>query len=49
LIKAVGKKICNEIHKLNISIWNREKLPEEWKESIIVHMYKKGDKRDCII
>jgi len=22
-------------------------LPEEWKESIIVPVYKKGDKTDC--
>jgi len=30
-----------------ISIWNKEKLPEEWKESIVVPIYKKGNKRDC--
>jgi len=22
-------------------------LPEEWKESIVVPIYKKGDKREC--
>jgi hypothetical protein len=47
LIKADGSKICFEIHKLIISIWNKEELPEQWKESIIVPVYKKGDKTDC--
>ena len=36
LIKAEGRTICCEIHKLIISIWNKEELPEEWKESIII-------------
>ena len=44
LIKAGGKTICCEIHKLIISIWNKEELPEEWKESIILPIYTKGDK-----
>ena len=47
LIKAGGRTIYLEIHKLIISIWKKEKLPEEWKESIIVPSHKKGDKRDC--
>jgi len=33
LIKAGGRTICCAIHKLIISIWNKEQLPEEWKES----------------
>ena len=33
--------------KLIISIWNKEELPDEWKESIIVPIYNKGDKTDC--
>ena len=47
LIKAGGRTICSAIHKLIISIWNKEELPEEWKELIIVPIYKKGDKTDC--
>ena len=47
LIKEGGRTICLEVHKLITSIWKEEKLPEEWKESIIVHIHKKGDKTDC--
>ena len=35
------------IHKLIIAIWNKEELPEEWKESVIVPIHKKGDKTEC--
>jgi hypothetical protein len=35
------------IHKLINSIWNKEQLPNQWKESIIVPIHKKGDKTDC--
>jgi hypothetical protein len=47
LIKARGRTIQSEIHKLIISIWNKEELPEEWKESVIVPIYKKRDKTGC--
>ena len=47
LIQAGGRTICYEIHKLIISSWNKEELPQEWKESINVPIYKKGDKTDC--
>jgi hypothetical protein len=47
LIKARSSILRSEIHKLIISIWNKEELPEECKESVIVPIYKKGDKTDC--
>jgi len=35
--RGIVKRPLNvhEIHKLIISVWNKEELPEEWKESII--------------
>ena len=47
LIKEGCKTIRYQIHKRIVSIWNKEKLPEERKESIIVTTHKTGDKRDC--
>jgi hypothetical protein len=37
----------SEIHKLIKLIWNKEELPHQWKESIVVPIHKKGDKTEC--
>ena len=47
LIKVGGRTACCEIHELIKSIWNKEELTENWKESIIVSIYRKGDKTEC--
>jgi len=47
LIIAGSKAFGCEILILIISIWNKEELPEEWKESIIVPVDTKSDKTEC--
>jgi hypothetical protein len=47
LIQAGGEILLSAIHKLINSVWNKEELPDKWKESIIVPIHKKGDKTDC--
>jgi hypothetical protein len=47
LIQAGGKILCSKINKLITSIWHKEKLPDRWKECIIVPVHRKGDETDC--
>jgi hypothetical protein len=44
IIQAGGETLRTEIHKLIKLIWNKEELPHQWKESIVVPIHKKGDK-----
>jgi hypothetical protein len=39
LIQAGGKILLSAIHKLIISVWNKEELPYQRKESIIVPVH----------
>jgi hypothetical protein len=47
LIKAGGQTLCSEIHKLIWPVWNKEELPQQWKEYIIIPIHKTGDNTDC--
>jgi hypothetical protein len=47
LIKTGSETLCSEIHRPIYSIWNKEELPQQWKESIIIPIHKKDDKTDC--
>jgi hypothetical protein len=47
LIQAGGDILHSEIHKHIKLIWNKEELPHQWKESIVVPIHKKGDKTEC--
>jgi hypothetical protein len=42
LIHARGEILASKIHKLINSIWDKEDLPDQWKESVIVPVHKRG-------
>jgi hypothetical protein len=46
LIEAGSETLHSEIHKVIKLIWNKEELPHQWKESIVIPIHKKGDKTD---
>jgi hypothetical protein len=47
LLQAGGETLWSEIYQLIYSMWSKEELHEKCKESIIVPIYKKGDKTSC--
>jgi len=47
LIKYGGNKLLNRIYERVRQIWEVERIPEECKETIIVPIYKKGDRDKC--
>lgn len=47
IIKGGGQILVKEIHKLIASAWEKEIVPEEWKEALIIPLHKKGDKQLC--
>jgi hypothetical protein len=44
-IQAGAEILLFVIHKLVNSVWNEEELPDQWTESIIEPVHKKGDKK----
>jgi hypothetical protein len=44
LIEAGEKTLRSNIHKLIKLIRNKEELPHQWKEKIVVPIHKKGEK-----
>jgi hypothetical protein len=46
LVQAGGNKLHSDIHNLINSIRNKEKLTQNLKESIVMPIYKKGDKTE---
>jgi hypothetical protein len=47
LIQAGGVILLSAIRKLINSVWNKEELPDQWKESIIAPVHRQDDKTGC--
>ena len=46
LIKYGGNKLLSRIYDLVRQVWEEERIPEEWKETIIVPIHKR-DRGNC--
>ena len=47
LLKALPEVAVDELHSVITEGWDNEYIPDDWKTSIIVPIFKKGDLMDC--
>lgn len=47
ILKQGGPKLCCHIHNLLCKIWDKEEIPAELRDALIVTIFKKGDEADC--
>ena len=47
LIKYRWNNLLNRIYELVRQIWKEKRIPKKWKETIIVPIYKKGERDRC--
>jgi len=46
-MKYGGNKLLNRVYEIVRQILEEERIPEEWKETIIVPIHKRGDRDRC--
>ena len=47
LLKALPEVVMDKLHSVITEGWDNEYIPDDWKTSIIVPIFKKGDLMDC--
>ena len=40
-------KLASSLYKLSLQIWENEEIPKDWKDAIIVPVFKNGRRKDC--
>ena len=46
LLKYGGVGMVNMVHQLFEVVWHEETVPKQWREGLIVNLFKKEDKKD---
>ncbi len=47
ILKACGYNLLQHIHALTIKIWDKEAIPTDFRDALIVIQFKNGDMAEC--
>ena len=45
--KNSGAELLSRVHELILQIWRSEDVPQDWKDTNMVPIFKKGNRKDC--
>jgi hypothetical protein len=43
LFQNSGQSLLEALHKITVSIWQKERMPKEWNTGLICHIFRKKD------
>lgn len=46
-LKEGGEELTRHIHELIVKIWSTEEMPPDFRDSLVVPIFKKGDRTNC--
>lgn len=47
ILKKGGNVVTEKLWDIMLKIWEKEEIPAEWQEAVVVPIHKKGEKEEC--
>ncbi len=47
ILKAGGDDLLQHLHALILKVWDKEAIPADLRDALVVILFKKGDRTEC--
>ena len=47
MLRSGGELLVNRMHGLILKVWRQEHVPEDWRDAVVIPLFKKGDRKVC--
>jgi len=47
IIRRGGNRLAEVLHDIITEAWNQSEVPQDWKDALLINIFKKGDRKIC--
>ena len=47
MLRSGGEALVVRMHGLIVKIWRQEHVPQDWRDAVVIPLFKKGDRKVC--